>query len=462
MGTQGPGFEPGRSSGVMSDEMEVDQEEKKWEHLDKVLARHGPLENEDFPGDEETRDYLAATKVLVIGAGGLGCEVLKGLALSGFKDIEVVDNDTIDLSNLNRQFLFRHKDVGSSKAEVAAKFVRDRCGDDIEIVSTIGLIQDQPVEWYKTFQLVICGLDNVEARRWINDLLLSFVKFDDQGKPEMETVIPLLDGGTEGFKGHSRVIIPGVTADMGCGPAFEAALTYPLCTIKNTPRIPEHCIMYSLEVVWKKEMPFGDVAVDTDDAAHMMWLCENAQERAKSFNIEGVTFMLTQGVVKNIIPAITSINAIVASSTVMEAFKLATNCYKPMDSFMMYNGKAGVYTYTYAVERLQQLGHSTHELAVVNVSTNANATLRDVFTQIMAPNQQGGVLTFSGNRYPLNNISARTLTKRLYSTAAALEPADRPNLDMTLGQLGLESGDRLFITDSSLPDDVKVWADVAF
>ena len=42
----------------MSDEMEVDQEEKKWEHLDKVLARHGPLENEDFPGDEEASRRL--------------------------------------------------------------------------------------------------------------------------------------------------------------------------------------------------------------------------------------------------------------------------------------------------------------------------------------------------------------------------------------------------------------------
>ena len=54
----------------------------------------------------------------MVGAGGIGCELLKTLVLSGFEDIEMIDLDTIDVSNLNRQFLFRKRHVGMSKAKV--------------------------------------------------------------------------------------------------------------------------------------------------------------------------------------------------------------------------------------------------------------------------------------------------------------------------------------------------------
>lgn len=74
-----------------------------------------------------------------------------------------------------------------------------------------GKIQDHPSSYYKSFHLIVTGLDSVEARRWINATLVQMVDEDDP-----ESLKPLIDGGTEGFKGQARVILPTISACYEC------------------------------------------------------------------------------------------------------------------------------------------------------------------------------------------------------------------------------------------------------
>jgi NEDD8-activating enzyme E1 len=93
---------------------------------------------------------------------------------------------------LNRQFLFRQADVGRPKAEVAAEFVQKRV-KGVKITPYCGKIQDKDEDYYMQFGIVVCGLDSIEARRWINAMLVGMV---DGENPD--SLKPLVDGGTEG------------------------------------------------------------------------------------------------------------------------------------------------------------------------------------------------------------------------------------------------------------------------
>ena len=106
---------------------------------------------------QQQSSTVANAKILVVGAGGLGCEILKDLAMStSVTNITVIDLDTIDVTNLNRQFLFRSKDVGKSKAEVAAKFIMERC-PWVNVEHYCGKIQDKDAEFYRQVSIRYCA-----------------------------------------------------------------------------------------------------------------------------------------------------------------------------------------------------------------------------------------------------------------------------------------------------------------
>ncbi|AEO71264.1 55ed9a6b-a8f2-49cd-abf6-ef0515ff14b5 [Thermothielavioides terrestris] len=186
------------------------------------------------------------SRVLMVGAGGIGCELLKNLVLTGFGEIHVVDLDTIDLSNLNRQFLFRQEHIKKSKALVA-KEVAQKFNPAVKIVAYHANIKDPrfSIEWFGGFRLVFNALDNLEARRHVNKMCLA-------------ADVPLIESGTTGFNGQVQVIRKGVTACYDCAPK-ETPKTFPVCTIRSTPSQPIHCI------VWGKSYLLNEIFGTSED-----------------------------------------------------------------------------------------------------------------------------------------------------------------------------------------------------
>ncbi|RPD66358.1 NEDD8 activating enzyme [Lentinus tigrinus ALCF2SS1-7] len=409
----------------------------RYYHVDQILDRPGPRTDPSFLAGDEVKEFLREKcKILVIGAGGLGCEILANLALSGFKDIHVIDMDTIDISNLNRQFLFRPKDVGNSKAIVAAEFIMNRV-PGVKVTPYFGKIQDKDEDYYMQFNLIICGLDSVEARRWINATLVNMV---DPENPE--SLKPLIDGGTEGFKGQARVILPTVTSCYECSlDMLNKPTAFPICTIANTPRLPEHCIEWASVLEWPRV--HGEKKMDTDNPEHISWLYQIALARAKEFKIEGVTYSLTQGVVKNIIPAIASTNAIIAASCCNEAFKIATSSAAYLNNYFMLIGTDSVYSYTFEHEKRQDCPVCGGES--LDITVNKEWTV-DRLIEVLVERQD----------IQVKKPSLSAPGKQIYFQAPPqLEEATRPNLEKKVSEL-VPDGGEITVTATTLPFNLSL------
>jgi len=152
---------------------------------------------------EEGQKRLKEAKVTIAGAGGLGSVTAVYLTVAGVGRIQIVDDDVVELSNLNRQILHWEKDIGKKKAESFVDKL-SQMNSEVEVVVTTQRIREDTVaEILKDSDLIVDAMDNFQTRYILN-------------KVALQRKIPFFHGGVYGFEGQVTTIIPGETACLRC------------------------------------------------------------------------------------------------------------------------------------------------------------------------------------------------------------------------------------------------------
>ncbi|XP_053932901.1 ubiquitin-like modifier-activating enzyme 7 isoform X2 [Cuculus canorus] len=186
------------------------------------------------------QELLSRQKYLVVGAGAIGCELLKNFAMIGLAagpdgDLTITDMDTIAPSNLPRQLLYRSADISKPKSVVAAAAVR-RMNPDVRVTAhqnQVGPATEQLYgdDFFRHLDGVASALDTLEARSYLESRCL-------------RCLTPLLDSGTEGPRGNVLAMVPTVTKPLE--PAGDPADdTVPLCTLRFFPRTIQHTLQWA-------------------------------------------------------------------------------------------------------------------------------------------------------------------------------------------------------------------------
>uniref|UniRef100_A0A8C9T7J2 E1 ubiquitin-activating enzyme n=1 Tax=Scleropages formosus TaxID=113540 RepID=A0A8C9T7J2_SCLFO len=186
------------------------------------------------------QEKLGKQKYFLVGTGAIGCELLKNFALIGLGAAEdghitVTDMDSIEKSNLNRQFLFTSEDIGRLKSETAMQAIL-KMNPSMHITAHQNRVDPESEEVYgnkffSSLDGVAAALDNLEARVYLDGRCVQHQK-------------PLLEGGTLGTRGHTTVVVPFLTDSYGVpGSSLQKAI--PLCTLKNFPYLIEHTLQWA-------------------------------------------------------------------------------------------------------------------------------------------------------------------------------------------------------------------------
>lgn len=170
----------------------------------------------------------------MVGVGALGCEYLKNFAMIGLHNVTITDPDTIEISNLSRQFLFRTEHIGELKSKCAYQTV-SQMNDKMNIkyysekvcLETENIFTDN---FWNNISGVVNALDNIHARLYVDTKCVTHQK-------------PLIEAGTLGSKANIQVIYPHLTESYGDS-NDPGEKEIPMCTLKNFPNMIEHCVQF--------------------------------------------------------------------------------------------------------------------------------------------------------------------------------------------------------------------------
>jgi len=274
-----------------------------------------------------SQKLVKKSRVLIAGVGGLGCEIAKNLAMLGVGHIDLVDLDTIEHSNLNRQILFAGAKLGEPKALVAARKLVEINPNIIVKGYHTSLERLDPALYYSA-DVVIGGLDSMNARLNLNAQCIRFRK-------------PLVDGGVSGYYGHIYTIFPYRNACYECNPLPDLKSDeMAACTVVGVPRKRIHC-------VFKGDMAFKerfDRDPDPKSIENIRFIQKVANEFVSKHNF--LPEYTEDDIVKILDrhdPGIITINATISALQSHEAVKILhwkkghKGLGEPITSYMIFN-----------------------------------------------------------------------------------------------------------------------------
>ncbi|UJR37573.1 hypothetical protein I4U23_030274 [Adineta vaga] len=208
--------------------------------MPKVPTKKSRYYSQEVVFGEDFQDKLGKSKYFVVGSGAIGCEMLKNFAMMGLGcreggHIYVTDMDSIEKSNLNRQFLFRSWDIGKMKSKVASDAVKVMnpamnilAYADGVLPETENVYDDN---FFERLDGVVNALDNIKARQYVDRRCVYYQK-------------PLVDSGTLGTKASVQVVVPFLTESYS-STNDPPDPSVPMCTLRNFPNLIEHTIEWA-------------------------------------------------------------------------------------------------------------------------------------------------------------------------------------------------------------------------